>query len=74
MAEVKITVRQNGAYRIKGPIQIFDADGNEYDLSERIIGDEHDGFIALCRCGDSATKPFCDGTHKSNGFDGSESP
>lgn len=33
---------------------------------------ETEGVYALCRCGGSANKPFCDGTHNSNGFDGSD--
>jgi CDGSH-type Zn-finger protein len=43
-----------------------DADGNEYDLSEIRRP------IALCRCGGSTTKPFCDGTHSKIGFDAAE--
>ena len=68
MSEVKIEVRESGALRIRGPITIVDADGNEYDLSKRLVREGDDGFIALCRCGGSNIKPFCDGTHKRNGF------
>ena len=64
--EVMVTVRDSGPYRITGPIRVVDADGNDYDLDRRRIPDG--GFIALCRCGGSSTKPFCDGTHKRNGF------
>ena len=66
MAEVKITVRHNGPYRVEGPVTLVDADGNEYDLSER------GSVIALCRCGGSTTKPFCDGTHSKVGFQAAE--
>jgi CDGSH-type Zn-finger protein len=66
MAEVKVTVRHNGPYRVEGPIRLFDADGNEYDLGDR------GGRIALCRCGGSSTKPFCDSTHSRIGFEGAE--
>ena len=66
MAEVQIKIRENGSYRIEGPVTIVDADGNEYDLSER--GEK----VALCRCGGSTTKPFCDGTHSKIGFQAAE--
>ena len=66
MARVQIKVRENGPYRVQGPITLVDADGNEFDLAEQ--GE----VIALCRCGGSATKPFCDGTHKRNGFQAAE--
>lgn len=69
MSEVEVEVRESGPYRIRGPIRVVDADGNEYDLSKRLVEGE---FIALCRCGGSSTKPFCDGTHKRNGFDATE--
>jgi CDGSH-type Zn-finger protein len=63
MEEVVIKARHNGPYKITGPVKITDADGNEYDLSEQ--GEA----VALCRCGGSSTKPFCDGTHKKIGFE-----
>jgi CDGSH-type Zn-finger protein len=66
MAEVEIKVRQNGPYKVTGPIRLIDADGNEYELPP-------DGSsIVLCRCGGSKTKPFCDSSHKENGFDACE--
>ena len=65
MADVEIKVRENGPYRVKGPITLIDADGNEYDLAPH----EKNGTIALCRCGASKTKPFCDSTHSEIGFD-----
>ena len=66
MAEVEIKARHNGPYKVTGPVRIVDADGNEYDLPD-------DGRpIALCRCGGSSTKPFCDATHKKNGFEACE--
>ena len=63
---VEIKARENGPYRVQGPIRLIDADGNEYDLGER--GE----VIALCRCGRSSTKPFCDATHKTAGFEAAE--
>ena len=65
-APVEIKARENGPYRVEGPIRLLDADGNEYDLGGR--GD----VIALCRCGGSTTKPFCDGTHSKTGFEAAE--
>jgi CDGSH-type Zn-finger protein len=66
MSEVVIKVRHNGPYKVTGPVKLIDADGKEYDLAER--GE----VIALCRCGGSTTKPFCDGTHSKIGFDAAE--
>jgi CDGSH-type Zn-finger protein len=65
MADVEITVRDNGPYLVRGAVTVCDADGNELDLG----GNE---IIALCRCGASERKPFCDGTHKRVGFAAAE--
>jgi CDGSH-type Zn-finger protein len=68
MAEVKITVRKNGPYRVDAPdggIKLVDADGNEYDLQGKTS-------FSLCRCGGSVNKPFCDGTHSKLGFQAAE--
>ena len=64
---VTITARENGPYLVVGPFILKDADGTEYDLSER-----QGKAIALCRCGGSTTKPFCDGTHSKKGFEAAE--
>ena len=61
MASTKITVNNNGSIRIEGDFSIHDAEGKEFGLGGRTI-------ISLCRCGHSANKPFCDGSHKANGF------
>src|SRR5437868_13855741 len=66
MADVKITVRSNGPYRVEGPVTLVDADGNEYDLTGKPA-------YSLCRCGGSVHKPFCDGTHSKVGFQAAES-
>jgi CDGSH-type Zn-finger protein len=66
MEQVVIKARNNGPYKITGPVKVIDADGAEYDLSEI------DEPIALCRCGGSTTKPFCDGTHSRIGFEAAE--
>jgi CDGSH-type Zn-finger protein len=61
---VVIKVRDNGPYKVTGPVTIVDAEGNRFSLP--------DGAIALCRCGQSRTKPFCDASHKGAGFDACE--
>jgi CDGSH-type Zn-finger protein len=62
MEQVVIKARENGPYKVTGPVRVIDVDGNEYDLSDK--GEA----VALCRCGGSQAKPFCDGTHKRIGF------
>jgi CDGSH-type Zn-finger protein len=63
MADVEITIRNNGPYWVTGPIKLQDADGNEVDITGR-------ERVSLCRCGGSTKKPFCDGTHSKIGFQG----
>lgn len=66
MTPVEIKVRENGPYKVTGPITLIDADGTEFTLPD-------DGRpVALCRCGGSTTKPFCDGTHSRTGFQAAE--
>jgi CDGSH-type Zn-finger protein len=66
MNRVEIKTRENGPYKISGPVTLIDADGTEFELPD-------DGRpLALCRCGGSTTKPFCDGTHSKIGFDAAE--
>jgi CDGSH-type Zn-finger protein len=65
MSEVVIRTRENGPFLVTGPVKLVDAEGNVFNLN----GKES---IALCRCGDSKNRPFCDGTHKSCGFQASE--
>ena len=65
MADVTITVRENGSYKVEGPVRLLDADGNEFEQPQGKA-------VALCRCGHSASKPFCDGTHRKAGFQGPE--
>jgi CDGSH-type Zn-finger protein len=62
---VVIKVRNNGPYKVTGPVTIIDAEGNEFELPEG------DGVV-LCRCGASTTKPFCDKTHSKIGFEAAE--
>jgi CDGSH-type Zn-finger protein len=56
MREVIITPYRDGPLLVRGPFRLQDQDGNEI-VTER-------GTIALCRCGKSRIRPFCDGTHK----------
>jgi CDGSH-type Zn-finger protein len=56
----KITPYRNGPYLIRGPVVIVDQSGNEIEVKRRVV--------ALCRCGRSQIRPFCDGTHKAIGF------
>ncbi len=63
MDEVTVKVRANGPYLVSGPIRLVDVDGNEFDY------DRSRGNVALCRCGGSTNKPFCDGTHSALGFE-----
>jgi CDGSH-type Zn-finger protein len=64
MDEVTIKVRESGPYLVRGPITLTDVDGNLYAIETP--------NVALCRCGGSQTKPFCDGSHKTNGFAATE--
>jgi CDGSH-type Zn-finger protein len=59
---VVITVRKNGSLLVTGNVRLVDHEGNPIAR----INDKPN--IALCRCGHSARKPFCDGTHKNIGF------
>jgi CDGSH-type Zn-finger protein len=63
MPDTTITVRSNGPYLVQGTIELRDAEGNVLDTAGK-------NAVALCRCGGSANKPFCDGTHGKNGFQG----
>ena len=60
-AVVEIKVRDDGPYKVTGPVRIVDADGGVFEV-------EAGRPVALCRCGRSQTKPFCDASHKS-GFE-----
>ena len=61
MSEVEIQVRDDGPYKVTGPVRIVDATGAEFRV-------EPGRTVALCRCGRSETKPFCDASHKRTGF------
>ena len=61
MPEVSIKLRENGPILISGPVTLTDHLGNTYDLTGK-------ASIALCRCGQTKNRPFCDGSHKSCGW------
>ena len=63
MADVKINIRPNGPLLIEGEFELLDSEGNAIKL------DSSKPAYALCRCGHSKNSPFCDGAHKSCGFD-----
>ena len=68
MPEPVLTIRcrENGPLVMPATVRIIDHLGNEYPLP---TGKD---LIALCRCGASAKKPFCDGSHKGCAFTGGE--
>jgi CDGSH-type Zn-finger protein len=61
MPKVTITVSEDGPYLVAGDASLTDSDGREID---------HPDQMAICRCGHSGNKPFCDGTHPTIDFDG----
>ena len=63
---VKISIRPNGPYLVEGEVELVDVNGTKVDTSCR------GPRFALCRCGASVTKPFCDGAHSKIGFQAAE--
>jgi CDGSH-type Zn-finger protein len=61
MAGTKITVNHNGSLRVEGDFEIVDPAGAAFGLGGRTA-------LGLCRCGASANKPFCDGSHNRIGY------
>jgi CDGSH-type Zn-finger protein len=64
VSDVKVLIIENGPLKVIGGVDCVD------DATGEPVADGDAGTIFLCRCGGSANKPFCDGTHKRNGFDG----
>lgn len=60
MPDVTIQTLKNGPLLVKGKVQLADSEGKSIPAAKE--------QIALCRCGHSANKPFCDGSHKKVGF------
>ena len=63
MAEVNIQALKNGPLLVKGAVHVVDAQGQEVPV-------QAGQAVALCRCGHSAKKPLCDGSHKKVNFQG----
>jgi CDGSH-type Zn-finger protein len=57
MADVKIQTMDRGPLIVRGDVELVDAEGNTFQTKKQ---------FALCRCGLSQKKPFCDGTHSGN--------
>jgi CDGSH-type Zn-finger protein len=67
MAEpIVIRCRENGPLVVQGAVKVIDHQGNEFSAPP---GKE---FVALCRCGQSKNRPFCDGSHRTCGFQAAE--
>lgn len=64
MSQMTIRVLKNGPYEVKGRPAISDYEGSAYERA--------DEPVYLCRCGQSGSKPFCDGMHKKAGFKAEE--
>jgi len=58
---VVIKVRDDGPYKVTGPVRIVDPDGGVFEVEEGRP-------VVLCRCGHSRNKPFCDRSHREAGF------
>jgi len=59
---IVIRCRENGPLVVQGLVRVVDHLGNEFPLPT------HKESVALCRCGASRSKPFCDGSHRGCGF------
>ncbi|HEY4612369.1 MAG TPA: CDGSH iron-sulfur domain-containing protein [Bacteroidota bacterium] len=57
----KIVIKNNGSIKVEGDFELYDENGNKFDLAGRTR-------ISLCRCGHSNDKPFCDHAHRAIGW------
>jgi len=64
MERTSISTYENGPFLVTGSFRIVDAGGDEFAVEKETV--------ALCRCGASTKKPFCDGTHSRVGFRAAE--
>lgn len=64
--EVTIRIRDDGPVLVEGKVIVLDAEGHKFPI------DPSKPMIALCRCGHSQNRPFCDGSHRECGFSASE--
>lgn len=55
MANVKITVKDNGSFLVEGNFELVDVNGDKFETKSK---------VSLCRCGLSNNMPFCDASHK----------
>ena len=62
MSDTTIQAVKNGPLLVKGQVQVLDAQGKQVPVQGE--------SVALCRCGQSSNKPFCDGTHRKVSFQG----
>lgn len=60
MSKATIRVNNHGSYVITGDFEVVDAEGNVFETKKA---------VSLCRCGLSKRKPFCDGSHRKEGFE-----
>ncbi len=63
---LEIRCRENGPYVIEGAVRIIDHLGQAFTIP---AGKD---TVALCRCGHSKNRPFCDGSHRTCGFQAAE--
>ena len=69
MSDVTVLLIENGPLKVMGGVSLVD------DVTGEPVASGDGDPVFLCRCGGSSNKPFCDGTHKRNGFQGtSEAP
>jgi CDGSH-type Zn-finger protein len=61
MATTIVTVRPNGSLKVTGPARVILVDGSAVEIPDGVTR-------GLCRCGNSANKPYCDGTHRQVGW------
>lgn len=66
MSGVTIRCRLDGPLLVEGPVVVLDHQGQPFQLDTSKKG------VALCRCGHSAKRPFCDGSHRGCGFQAAE--
>lgn len=63
MANVTVSILDNGPLILKGEVEVLDGEGKQYPQQSP---------VALCRCGASQNRPFCDGAHSKAGFESAE--